>query len=137
MERRLSPSPTNDPAKLDTMATNNSGGRGRQAADVIATIVLLIAHGFLFLVTMLVLVLLVMGRDTCAYRQCGDAAWIDRAIWMAFCVGVALFITDVVVSVYRLTKHRFAFFVPMIGCVAQLALGIGAEAMESLAGPVS
>jgi hypothetical protein len=30
-----------------------------------------------------------------------------------------------------------AFFVPVIGCAAQLALAIGAAAVESLAGPFS
>jgi hypothetical protein len=29
-----------------------------------------------------------------------------------------------------------AFFVPIIGCVTQVLLAIGAAAMESLAGPV-
>jgi hypothetical protein len=29
-----------------------------------------------------------------------------------------------------------AFFVPTIGCVAQLALAVGAAAMEWMAGPV-
>jgi hypothetical protein len=45
-------------------------------------------------------------------------------------------IADFVVAVYLLVRQRVAFFVPIVGCVAQVALGIGAVAMESLAGPV-
>jgi hypothetical protein len=51
--------------------------------------------------------------------------------------GATIFIADLVVAAYRLARHRVAFFVPVIGCVAQLALAIGAAAMESLAGPAS
>ena len=39
-------------------------------------------------------------------------------------------------AVIRLVRHKAAFFVPVIGCVAQVALAIGAAAMESTAGPV-
>ena len=39
-------------------------------------------------------------------------------------------------DVVRLRRRKVAFFLPIIGCVAQLALGVGAAAMESLAGPV-
>jgi hypothetical protein len=50
--------------------------------------------------------------------------------------GAAILIADFVVAVYLLVRQRVAFFVPIVGCVAQVALGIGAVAMESLAGPV-
>jgi hypothetical protein len=45
--------------------------------------------------------------------------------------------TTTALAVSRLARRRLAFFVPLIGCAAQLALGIGAAAMEMLAGPVS
>jgi hypothetical protein len=45
-------------------------------------------------------------------------------------------IADFAIAVYLLTRRKAAFFVPIIGCVAQVALAIGAAAMESLAGPV-
>jgi hypothetical protein len=45
-------------------------------------------------------------------------------------------IADFVVAVCLLVRRSVAFFVPIIGCVAHVALGIGAAAMESLAGPV-
>jgi hypothetical protein len=45
-------------------------------------------------------------------------------------------IADFAVAVYLPVRRRVAYFVPILGCVAQVALGIGAAAMESLAGPV-
>ena len=50
--------------------------------------------------------------------------------------GAAVLIADVVVTAYLLVRRRTAVMVPIIGCVTQVALGIGAAAMESLAGPV-
>jgi hypothetical protein len=50
--------------------------------------------------------------------------------------GAAILIADFAVAVYLLVRRRVAYFVPIIGCVAQVALAIGAAAMESLAGPV-
>jgi hypothetical protein len=81
--------------------------------------------------------LFVMGTDPCGYQRCGDPAWIDRAMWLGVGAGGIIFVADLAVAVSRLAGRRVAFFVPLIGCAAQLALGIGAAAMEMLAGPVS
>ena len=105
-------------------------------ADIAATLVLLIVHGFLFGATVALLGLLVMGTDPCDYVKCGDEAWINRAMMVGIWGGGAILIVDFVVAVYLLVRRKLAFFVPLIGCVAQVALGIGAAAMESLAGPV-
>jgi hypothetical protein len=45
--------------------------RGRPA-DIAATLVLLIVHGALFLATIVLLGLLVMGTDPCGSVKCGD-----------------------------------------------------------------
>jgi hypothetical protein len=58
-------------------------------------------------------------------------------MWLGLGAGAAIFIADLVVAVTRLARHRVAFLVPAIGCAAQLALAIGAAAVESLTGPVS
>ena len=50
--------------------------------------------------------------------------------------GAAIFFIDFVVAGYLLMRRRSAFFVPIIGCVAQVMLAIGAVAMEWQAGPV-
>ena len=54
------------------------------------------------------------------------------ALW----AGGAILFADVVITLIRLVRKRVAWFVPLIGCIAQVALAIGAVAMESLAGPV-
>ena len=110
---------------------------GSRTADVVGTIVLLIVHAFLWAATGTLLGLFVMVTDPCGSQRCGDPAWIDRAMWLGVGAGGAVFVAGVVVAIARLARRRTAFFVPLIGCVAQLALGVGAAAMEWQAGPVS
>jgi hypothetical protein len=105
-------------------------------ADIAVTVVLLIVHGFLLAATVVLLGLLVMGTDPCGAVKCGDPAWIDRAMMLGIWGGAAVLVADFAVSVFLLVRRRTAFFVPIIGGVAQVGLTIGAAAMESLAGPV-
>ena len=111
-------------------------GQSGRAVDVTATVVLLLLHAFLVGATVALLGLLVMITDPCGSRRCGDPAWIDRAMVSGLGGGGAIFIGTVVIAVIRLVRHKTAFFVPMIGCAAQVGLAIGAAAMESMAGPV-
>ena len=97
---------------------------------------LLVVHFLFFGGTITVLGLLVMSTDPCGYQKCGDPAWLDRAMNLALWSGGAFLLGDVVVTVIRLVRKRVAWFVPLMGCIAQLALAVGAAAMESLAGPV-
>lgn len=127
---------SNDPQ--DALAQNTTGRtRNSQHADVVATIVLLTVHFFFFGATVTLLGLLVMTTDPCADQKCGDPAWLDRAINLGLWGGGAILLADAVVSLIRLVRQRVAWFVPVIGCVAQLALAFGAAAMEMQAGPVS
>lgn len=105
-------------------------------ANTVATIVLLVVHGCLYGVSLLLLGLMVMVTDACAYQKCGDPAWIDRALTMATWGGGALLLADIVAAVYLLNKQRRAFVVPIVGCLAQGALAAGAWAMELQAGPL-
>jgi hypothetical protein len=105
-------------------------------ANIAATLVLLIVHGFLLGATVVLLGLLVMGTDSCGSVKCGDPAWVDRAMMLGVWGGAAVLITDFAVAVFLLVRRRTAFFVPIIGCLTQVGLTIGAAAMESLAGPV-
>ena len=107
-----------------------------QPANIAATLVLLIVHGLLLGATVVLLGLFVMATDPCGSVKCGDPAWIDRAMKLGIWFGAAIFFIDFVVAVYLLTRRKAAFFVPVIGCVTQVGLAIGAAAMESLAGPV-
>ena len=52
-------------------------------------------------------------------------------------VGGFAFVAALVFAIWRLARHRLAFWVPLLGCVAQLALGVGAAGLETMAGPVS
>jgi hypothetical protein len=105
-------------------------------ADVAATVVLLIAHAFLVAATYALLGLLVMGTDPCGSVKCGDPVWIDRAMRLGMWGGTAVLVADMAVATYLLARRRRAFVVPIIGCAAQVALAIGAAAMENLAGPL-
>jgi hypothetical protein len=107
-----------------------------QPADIAATVVLLIVHGLLLGATVVLLGLLVMVTDPCGSVRCGDPAWIDRAMQLGIWAGAALFFVDVVVAGFLLTRRRLAFFVPIVGCAAQVGLAIGAAAVEWQAGPV-
>jgi hypothetical protein len=91
---------------------------------------------FFFGATIMVLGLLVMTTDRCAYQKCGDPAWLDRAMNLNLWAGGAILFADVLVTVIRLVRQRVAWVVPLIGCIAQVAVAFGAAAMESLAGPV-
>jgi hypothetical protein len=127
---------SNDPAVQHPSAQNTSRSSGRQLADVLGTIVLLVAHFLFFGATIMVLGLLVMTTDPCGYQKCGDPAWLDRAMNVNLWAGGAILFADVVITVIRLVRQRVAWVVPLIGCIAQLAVAFGAAAMESLAGPV-
>jgi Family of unknown function (DUF6264) len=131
--------PIDDPAMQDALAQYNRHGpkSGGRTADIVSTIVLLIVHAFLWAATGALLGLFVMVTDPCGYQRCGDPAWIDRAMLLGLGAGGVIFVGSLTVTILRLARRRLAFFVPLIGCVAQLALGIGAAAMEMLAGPVS
>jgi hypothetical protein len=68
---------SNDPAVQHASAQNTSRSSGRQLADVLGTIVLLVAHFLFFGATIMVVGLLVMTTDPCGYQKCGDpAGWI-------------------------------------------------------------
>ena len=128
--------PIDDPVAHDAATATSTAGRRASTPDIVATVVLLVIHGGLFGATFVVLGLLVTSTDPCGYRTCGDPAWIDRAMNLGTWGGAALLVVDVVVAVYLLVRKRRAFFVPLIGCVAQLVLAAVAVAMELRAGPV-
>lgn len=97
---------------------------------------LLVVHGGLFAATYVLLGLLVMSTDPCGYQKCGDPAWIDRAMNLNIWAGAALLVIDIAVAVVLLVRRKRAFFVPIIGCMAQVALAVAAATMELRAGPV-
>jgi hypothetical protein len=115
---------------------NVSRSSGRQLASVLGTIALLVAHFVFFTATLVGLGLMVMITDSCGSRKCGDPAWLDRAMYLALWAGGAFLFLDVLLTVIRLVRQRVAWVVPLLGCVAQLAVALGAAAMALQAGPV-
>lgn len=128
--------PIDEPAASGAATAKTTESRRGGTADIVATSVLLVVHGGLYAASFAVLGLLVMTTDACGSRKCGDPAWIDRAMNLGTWGGAALLVVDIVVAVYFLVRQRRAFFVPLIGCIAQVALVLGAVAMEAQAGPV-
>jgi hypothetical protein len=126
--------PIDEPAAQHVAATDSPGRS--HPADIVATLILLVVHGCLFGATFALLGLLVMSTDPCGPVKCGDPAWIDRAMALGTWGGAALLLIDIVVAVYLLVRRQRAFFVPILGCVAQVALVIAAVSMELQAGPV-
>lgn len=128
--------PIDEPAGPGAATTTITNPRS-SAAGVVATSVLLVIHGGLYAASFALLGLLVMTTDACGSRKCGDPAWIDRAMDLGMWGGGALLVADIVVTAYFLARRkRRAFVVPLIGCVAQVALALAAVAMELQAGPV-
>jgi hypothetical protein len=59
-----------------------------------------------------------------------------RAIHLNCCGGAALLVIDFALTCWRLVLGRIAWFVPLLGCIAQLALALGCVALEMKAGPI-
>ncbi|MGD1237146.1 DUF6264 family protein [Mycobacterium seoulense] len=127
---------TDDTEMQAATAAYSRNSRRNQAVDRTATLVLLAVQAFLVAVTIGLLSLFVMGTDPCGSQKCGDPAWINRAMVLGIGGGAVVFVIALVVAVRRLARHRTAFFVPLLGCAAQVALAAGGAAMETLAGPV-
>ncbi len=127
---------TDDDEMQGAVAAYSRKSERNLAVDRTATVVLLAAQAFLVAVTIGLLGLFVMGTDPCGSQKCGDPAWIDRAMVLGLGGGAVVFVIALVVAIRRLTRRRTAFFVPLLGCLAQVALAVGAAAMETLAGPV-
>jgi hypothetical protein len=124
---------TPDPPAL--LPQNTSGTR-RRVVDVVAAFVLVFGQLVLYCGSFMALGLMVMGTDSCAYEACGDQAWLNRAMHFAGWGGAGLLVVTVIITLLQIVRHRVAWFVPAIGCVAQLGLGFACAAMEMQAGPL-
>ena len=114
---------------------NVSRSSGRQLANVLGTIALLVAHFVFFTATFVGLGLMVMITDSCGPRKCGDPAWLDRAMYLAVWAGGAFLFLDVLLTVIRLVRQRLAWVVPLLGCVAQFGSGLGGSGDGIAGGP--
>jgi hypothetical protein len=103
---------------------------------IVFTMLLLAAHLVVFVVSLYAIALSAMWFDNCAYVACGDDQWINRAMEVMLVAGGSLLVLDVVATSWLLIKSRKALWVPMSGCLAQLALTVLAGVMVHLAGPL-
>ena len=70
-------------------------------------------------------------------QACGDPVWLNRAIWVDSVGGAVLLVGTAALSLFRIVRNRSAWFVPVIGYLLQLALGLAGWVMELQAGPLS
>lgn len=103
---------------------------------MIATVVLLCVHAGFALYTAFTSLFLVMATDACAYQACGDERWVTRAIYLAIGGGAVTLVVDVVVATVLLANRRIAFYVPLLGCSAQIGVALAVLRMAALAGPI-
>ena len=108
----------------------------RSGGDVVGTVLLLLLHAGLGFFGFLLSFGLAMGIDVCAYQDCGDEAWIGRALFLIWYVAGLGFLADVVVSVVFMARGRRVAVIPAIGCSVQFAIILAAFVMSDLAGPV-
>jgi hypothetical protein len=122
---------------IDALPVPRSGAApNRQVVDAVVAFLLVCAQLVLFCATFTFLALMVMGTDSCAYQACGDPAWINRALYVAGFAGAALLVVAAAGTLHRIVRNRVAWFVPLLGCAAQIALGFACAAMEMQAGPL-
>jgi hypothetical protein len=108
----------------------------RQVGDAVVASLLVFVQLMLLFGSFTFLGLMVMGTDPCAYQACGDPAWITWAMLSAGVGGAILLLITTVMTVGRIVHKRPAWFVPVIGCLAQVTLVVGCFAMEMQAGPL-
>ncbi|UMB69564.1 hypothetical protein [Mycobacterium paraterrae] len=107
-----------------------------QVVDAVVACLLMLGQPVLLCGTLMVLGLLVMGTDACAYQACGDPAWLNRAIWVDSVGGGVLLVSTAALTLLRIVRNRTAWFIPVVGYLLQLALGLACWLMEMQAGPI-
>ncbi len=116
--------------------TSGETATRRRPGDIAATIVLLIVHAALAVITYFVVGLSAMGTDSCSYRACGDQRWAGVGVESSLWGGLVLVVADLAISIAWMGKGRRTWFVPLLFCIAQVGLAVAGFALVSLAGPV-
>jgi hypothetical protein len=126
--------PIDDPAMQDALARYDNQRRETwRRADIATAIMLLIVHGVLAFGTASALFDAV-DNEACAYLQCADQAWFSQAFGVAVLTSGLIFVADLAVVVLQIRRRRLAFVVPIVGCIAQIALGFATYTMIRQAG---
>lgn len=108
-----------------------------RVVDVVLTNVFFLVHLAVFLATSWLIAFAPMTTDPCAYVDCGDEAWIERAVYLVWFGGLVLLAVDLAVSGFRLVRRRVAAWVPVVGTVAHLGITLLALQLVDLAGPLN
>ena len=112
---------------------SNRNRESRRRADITTTMVLLVVHAVMAAATALA-PFGAIHNDACAYLQCGDQAWFSQAFGVAVLGSGLIFLADLLVVLLRIRRRKMAFVVPIIGCIAQVALALATYTMISEAG---
>jgi hypothetical protein len=105
-------------------------------ADFVTTIVLLVTHGVLVLMTLVLLAGMVVNyenvQDRCRMHNldCAHAPWL--AAWIALGGTAVLFTPSLVLGIHRMMKRRSSFVVPLLGCIGQIIVIVASLAVRPL-----
>ncbi len=111
-------------------------GFPRRWADVSLAIVLLVAHGLLVLCTVLMSASLGGEQEylesRCRYHNL-DCSNPGRTVGGPIAVGVSviLLLADLALVVWRTSKRRLSFFVPLLCCVGQVVVIVALDVAGS------
>ncbi|BBX87433.1 DUF6264 family protein [Mycolicibacterium aubagnense] len=122
-------SPTPAPAPQAAVSTR------ARTADGVAIVVLIVIQLAGAVAALLSCIVLPMSIDNCTYQACGDEKWIAWAIWMQIAaVAVAGALTAA--GLIMLVRRRIGFWLPLLGCVIQWAVIVGAWHLAAQSGPL-
>lgn len=106
-----------------------------RTADIVAIVVVILVQLAGAVAALLSCIVLPMSIDNCAYQTCGDEKWITWAIWMQI-TAVAFAGMLAVAGLIMLARNRIGFWLPLLGCVIQWSVIIGAWRVAALSGPL-
>lgn len=106
-----------------------------RTADIVAIVVAILIQLAGAVAALLSCIVLPMSIDNCAYQTCGDEKWITWAIWMQIgAIAVAGVLTTA--GLIMVARRRIGFWLPLLGCVIQWSVIIGAWHLAALSGPL-
>lgn len=110
--------------------------RAVRIADNVLSVVLFLIQLGLWPIAFLSYIAIPMSIDNCAYVECGDERWIRYAMG-AVALSVPIGAVFIGGGIYLLAKRKIAFWSPLLGVAAQVAMIAAAWIMADHAGPIS
>lgn len=122
-------SPTPAPARQVVASTR------ARIADIVAIVVLILIQLAGAGAMLISCIVLPMSIDNCAYQACGDEKWITWAIWIQI-AAVAIAGVFTAAGLIMVARKRIGFWLPLLGCVIQWPVIVGAWHLAALSGPL-